>query len=162
VPASQLGQASTTVGEVEKQLLNAYVHLDRSGDIEEIRLRGSAVRSIDNAQFAQQVQAHEEWSQADVLKQLRAAGASAVDRQQVIARLPLAAWKPLFGVLKVRDVKFSDPAVRQTKTERGEAYIWDVLLDSSARPARRYAITVEPFGGSVKAVVKTAPDFLLK
>ena len=96
--------------------------------------------------------------------ELTRAGAKFVhDPDAVLRSLPLSAWEPLFGSVKLLGQQFNGPASGETiaKGRTDFSSYWEFLF-ATTDPERRLDVRVEPFGGRVMWAALVSKDFELK
>lgn len=147
-----------------RALLVAELSLVGADRVRSLAISGRLVRTTENDAFASLVREHREWKESDVHNQLRLRGARFVSSaDEVVKLLPLPAWKPLFGELKLLDSNLDTPAAGSDRLQTGQDFLtrWELLFENRAQ-RQRYLIRVEPFEGRLTLFSMVAPDFTLR
>jgi hypothetical protein len=136
--------------------LTLSVRMDRQGRVHEA---WDGLSSFTQARdrFGQQVEQHGEWTEAEAVQALLAAGATFGPdaRERLLARVPLKQLEPFIGTCKIGDLDFT------LRTDNGGApalpkfranVAWTLTLRDCVRPDEQpltYVLTFEPFGGTL-------------
>lgn len=152
------GETKDTLG---SGLLNAVCEFGASGDLSAISVRGRATHYVENAALRDLVDHHAEWSDAQVIDALKAAGARYGPNDETAFRDALPRMNALgfvFGAVpKITAVKFLIRDEVDPPAPRNANLYWavDVEVASIQRPGTiRYVATFEPFAGKLGLLLR--------
>lgn len=137
------------------------------GRLYQLSLDGDAAHSKQNEAVHRLVEAHPEWSETDVIRVLKEAGAHYIpkdahdlpaEKQWFLQSIQLEELKKLMGPFSVKSVRFE--GVGNVERHAGDAVSleWevDVDLQSPGQEHRSCNLILEPFEGKLTGVVCTA------
>jgi hypothetical protein len=125
--------------DIARVLFSASFEFDQDGSLKIARALGSHVKYGENDRFVTNVGRHRPWSNGRIVEELARAGAQygPEQRDELMSRLPLDRWTPLFDVVIVETADFKLPG--PPDPDAGSVVdlcAWTIVLPSSISTER--------------------------
>lgn len=122
--------------------------------IQEFQSHGAHTKNRDD--FLKVIRAHPEWSDEEMAKALKQAGArfGPEERQALVSSVPWDEWSKFLGKLKVTNAEFSFPNKERFGTFEAATMVWFVHATAQFEDGTtgRYDFAFEPFEGKLMSL----------